>query len=336
MPTRSLLSCDFDASLFLARTAEDGRTRFCFLDELPAWAGVPVEVINLITEISSMLDEIAPLEEEMRSSGMLGHGSEISAQMDKLRKDRAQCLAAFCLPSTIAANLATRSSLASSSWSAPSVAAALHAEHMCVIDGFVASPAALRARLTAMRAAGELKPGEVSGGLRTSTRGDLMKWVSTEAGKQPSELHELLASIDALVSAISREPLLQDDLGGGKLLVRHEMQCTCYPGNGARYVKHVDDALAHRGRRLTVIAYCNPGWERAHGGSLRLHVKRGPRDVDPLDGRLVLFWSDARCPHEVLPAYRERYAVSVWFSDAEALRAAALAEQRAGAARAAA
>ena len=34
----------------------------------------------------------------------------------------------------------------------------------------------------------------------------------------------------------------------------------CYPGNGARYVKHVDDALAHRGRRLTCIAYANPEW----------------------------------------------------------------------------
>lgn len=92
-------------------------------------------------------------------------------------------------------------------------------------------------------------------------------------------------------------------------------------------MKHVDDALAHRGRRLTCIAYCNDGWEPSHGGSLRLHVQGGARDVEPLDGRLVLFWSDSRCPHEVLPAHRERYAVSVWYSDAAALQAAAQAEQ---------
>ena len=58
-----------------------------------------------------------------------------------------------------------------------------------------------------------------------------------------------------------------------------------------------------------------------------LQVRGGVRDVAPLDGRLVLFWSDSRCPHEVLPAHRERYAVSVWFSDAEAVAADAAKER---------
>ena len=96
-----------------------------------------------------------------------------------------------------------------------------------------------------------------------------------------------------------------------------------------RYVKHVDDALAHRGRVLTCIAYANPTWQPLHGGQLRLHVKGGVTDVAPLHGRLVLFWSDNRCPHEVLPSHAERYAVSVWFSDAEAVQRAAAAERRA-------
>jgi hypoxia-inducible factor (prolyl hydroxylase) len=101
------------------------------------------------------------------------------------------------------------------------------------------------------------------------------------------------------------------------------MQVTCYPGNGARYVKHVDDPHGSRGRVLTLIAYSNPQWEPGHGGALRLHVPSGARDVEPRDRRLVLFWSDARAPHEVLPAHRERYAVSVWFSDAQAVAAGA-------------
>ena len=46
----------------------------------------------------------------------------------------------------------------------------------------------------------------------------------------------------------------------------------------------------------------------------------------PLDGRLLLFWSDSRVPHEVLPTFKDRYAVSVWYSDAAALAAAAAAE----------
>ena len=143
------------------------------------------------------------------------------------------------------------------------------------------------------------------------------------SGKPPPPLHRLLAKVDELVGALSAEPLLAADLGGGRLLVRHEMQCTCYPGNGAKYVRHVDDALQHRSRRLTIICYANPQWEEAHGGALRLHVHGGPVDVAPLDGRLVLFWSDSRCPHEVCATHRERYAVSIWFSDADAVAAAA-------------
>ena len=36
-------------------------------------------------------------------------------------------------------------------------------------------------------------------------------------------------------------------------------------------------------------------------------------DVAPLANRLVLFWSDARVPHEVLPSHADRYAVSIWY-----------------------
>ena len=41
-------------------------------------------------------------------------------------------------------------------------------------------------------------------------------------------------------------------------------------------------------------------------------------DVAPLGGRLVLFKSDARVPHEVLPARSPRYAVTLWYFDANA------------------
>ena len=39
-------------------------------------------------------------------------------------------------------------------------------------------------------------------------------------------------------------------------------------------------------------------------------------DVEPLDGRLVLFWSDPRVPHEVMRTEgKDRFAISVWYGD---------------------
>ena len=154
-----------------------------------------------------------------------------------------------------------------------------------------------------------------------------MAWVSTAAGEQPRPLTQLLAAIDELIGALSQHVALRDELGNGRLLVRHEMQCTCYPGNGARYVHHVDDALANRGRILTCICYLNPAWSASDGGVLRIHARRGPRDIEPLHGRLIVFWSDSRCPHEVMPAYKERYAVFIWISDTDAMAKAAAAER---------
>ena len=103
-----------------------------------------------------------------------------------------------------------------------------------MIDHFAPEPSALHTCLAEMRRAGSLAPGQIGGGLRPDTRGDLMRWVSTDQGAQPLPLYKLLRSVDSLVAALSRQPLLESDLGGGRLLVRHEMQCTCYPGGGAR------------------------------------------------------------------------------------------------------
>uniref|UniRef100_A0A914Y616 Prolyl 4-hydroxylase alpha subunit Fe(2+) 2OG dioxygenase domain-containing protein n=1 Tax=Panagrolaimus superbus TaxID=310955 RepID=A0A914Y616_9BILA len=38
-------------------------------------------------------------------------------------------------------------------------------------------------------------------------------------------------------------------------------------------------------------------------------------DIDPQADRLVFFWSDRRNPHEVLPVFRPRYAITIWYFD---------------------
>jgi len=36
-------------------------------------------------------------------------------------------------------------------------------------------------------------------------------------------------------------------------------------------------------------------------------------DIEPLDNRLLIFFSDSRCPHEVLESAASRFALSVWY-----------------------
>lgn len=40
-------------------------------------------------------------------------------------------------------------------------------------------------------------------------------------------------------------------------------------------------------------------------------------DIEPKFDRLIFFWSDKRNPHEVQPAHRTRYAITVWYFDAK-------------------
>ena len=147
-----------------------------------------------------------------------------------------------------------------------------------------------------------------------------MCWLQAEQEAQHPPLQQLLATMDAVVACLHHEPALEDEPSLKDVLQRREVQLTCYPGGGARYVRHVD-ALGGGGsvgRRLTCIYYANPSWEREHGGELRLHSRRAAGgsgesvDVTPLANRLVIFWSDDRMPHSVLPTHAPRFAVSAW------------------------
>lgn len=102
----------------------------------------------------------------------------------------------------------------------------------------------------------------------------------------------------------------------------------CYPGLGSHYVKHVDNPNRD-GRCITAIYYLNVNWDvKNNGGLLRIFPEgwRGDKvaDIIPLFDRLLFFWSDRRNPHEVQPAYKTRYAITLWYFDSvereEALR----------------
>jgi hypoxia-inducible factor (prolyl hydroxylase) len=87
------------------------------------------------------------------------------------------------------------------------------------------------------------------------------------------------------------------------------------------------------------VYYLNAGWSSGDGGELRIWQpvaaleKLGATesqplaDVQPLADRVILFFSDSRVPHEVLPSYAERFALTVWYYDDIERRAA---QQREG------
>jgi len=49
--------------------------------------------------------------------------------------------------------------------------------------------------------------------------------------------------------------------------------------------------------------------QQEYGGQLRLFPfgRQDPVDIEPIFDRFTMFWSDRRTPHEVLPAYHQRY-----------------------------
>lgn len=71
---------------------------------------------------------------------------------------------------------------------------------------------------------------------------------------------------------------------------------------------------------MTCIYYLNKDWDaKVSGGILRIFPEGKAQfaDIEPKFDRLLFFWSDRRNPHEVQPAYATRYAITVWYFDAD-------------------
>lgn len=82
---------------------------------------------------------------------------------------------------------------------------------------------------------------------------------------------------------------------------------------GKFYRRHLDQFADAPERRLTAILYLNENWADEDCGQLRLYLEDGGSlDIFPEAGRFVTFLSD-RFEHEVLPARRERLALTGWF-----------------------
>ncbi|XP_071507540.1 egl nine homolog 1-like [Diadema antillarum] len=142
-------------------------------------------------------------------------------------------------------------------------------------------------------------------------RGDKITWVDgTEEGC--SGIGVLISKMDSIIMQC------QGLLGNLVINGRTKAMVACYPGNGTQYVKHIDNPNAD-GRCITCIYYLNKGWDtQKQGGRLQIYPENQNivANIDPIFNRLIFFWSDKRNPHEVLPAFATRYAITVWFFDA--------------------
>ncbi|XP_039993110.1 egl nine homolog 3 isoform X2 [Xiphias gladius] len=188
----------------------------------------------------------------------------------------------------------------------------------CYVDGLLGQLAggAVLDQVKEMHRSGALQDGRLAGSVpgvhRRSIRGDKIAWVSgSERGCEAISF--LLNLIDKLISVCAGR------LGNKSIRERSKAMVACYPGNGAGYVKHVDNPNLD-GRCITCIYYLNKNWNaKEHGGVLRIFPegKSYVADIKPLFDRLLFFWSDRRNPHEVQPSYATRYAITVWYFDSE-------------------
>ncbi|EEH60256.1 uncharacterized protein MICPUCDRAFT_12779, partial [Micromonas pusilla CCMP1545] len=193
----------------------------------------------------------------------------------------------------------------------------LNDENFVVVDGFLPREDVIKLKREVKRAheTGHMTPGVLAGGKAGNAtqytmkhvRGDHVGWFSgTEADIGWELLPAAMKKTDTLVNELGK-------LGGecSHVSSRSQAMCSVYPGGGARYVRHVDNP-DQNGRLVTALIYLNESWEEGDGGELRAAPVKLV-DVAPLGGRLVLFKSNARVPHEVLAANADRYAVTLWY-----------------------
>jgi SM-20-related protein len=191
------------------------------------------------------------------------------------------------------------------------ICAAIADEGLAVEADFLpqANVAKLADEARERHAAGEFRAAGVGRGVarvqRSDVRGDRILWLDQSLASSAQQT--FWQALDALRLALNEALLLG--------LFSFEGHYALYPP-GAYYRRHRDQfrgATASSDIRVISCAiYLNENWALTDGGALRIYDDERIRDVLPVAGTLVCFLSD-RFEHEVLPATRERLALTGWF-----------------------
>lgn len=152
-----------------------------------------------------------------------------------------------------------------------------------IVDGFLPADVAagVQQAVLGMAEAGAMEEAAQlahEGFTDRTARGDLIGWLHASQGA---------AAAGPLAQLLGRFGQLQSDLA--QLLQLEgvsEFQAALYPGGGTGYKRHRDslpDDGQGQQRRVTAIAYANPGWQQGAGGCLRLWLPSGahPEALDP-------------------------------------------------------
>ena len=187
-----------------------------------------------------------------------------------------------------------------------------------VIDNFskMVAPSDFLLAVKHMRETTTLRPaqmGTAGDGERFSNeslRGDRIAWLpeifpAAPVGFDPNSM--LLQAMHRFMAAINDHTDFH--------IKRVSTMLAMYPGEGERYVKHLDNVADDpEGRIITICLYLNENYSKEHGGEIVLYDRSGSNEalrVEPLFNRVVMFDS-RKVPHEVLECRAQRWALTFW------------------------
>ena len=192
-----------------------------------------------------------------------------------------------------------------------------------VIDGFIGDVAAalLKQHVLSLYAEGS---SELFGQGRTGGSGDGKgsKRVFSEASLRGDRIavlpEEDFDKVPGLAGLLRRADRLMKYLASAvpelrSVTSRSQPMLACYPGNGSRYVKHVDKAAGNT-RLLTCLFYLNESWSDGDGGELRLyHADGSQTDVKPLFEAAAASSGQTTARRMKCFPPLQRWAISVWY-----------------------
>ncbi len=94
-----------------------------------------------------------------------------------------------------------------------------------------------------------------------------------------------------------------------------EAHMACYP-SGSFYKRHRDRHISGSTRKISMVYYLNPIWNKSFGGLLNIFDDTETKaTIEPFIGHCIVFLSELE--HEVTISDRDRYSITGWFHQKE-------------------